>query len=275
MKKFVLFILLALTTAANAAHVQITFIEGFLIHPIYESDFSSIGLTTSDPGINAIFADHGVTYCYSASDGSTMIFAAYSGSAIADFISALEFNANVDNVKITPVDNHYADRFYIKLVSGTTGNPTGTDSDGNIVTSSVPLNQIFETFGVWYMEYLVNTSYEVRFSGDIINLEMALANLPAIVTYVEYHPVSFLLNQREDVPATYILYPNPFATTISIDTSEEILAYQLFDITGKQLVLTSSKSQFDRSCLTLYPGVYIVRLLGKSQQIDTYKIIKR
>jgi hypothetical protein len=94
-------------------------------------------------------------------------------------------------------------------------------------------------------------------------------------------------NQTELASAYYLLgnesfdankpsiYPNPFSTSFSIQTKATILHYGVFDVTGKQIINTASKSALDNQVQQLTSGIYVLKLQSENGEIFKQKLIKQ
>ena len=83
-----------------------------------------------------------------------------------------------------------------------------------------------------------------------------------------------LLSNETFKPKALTIYPNPFIYTINIKTSETIVNYLLFDISGKKILNSNSKNDLDSACNNIVSGVYILKLKSDTGQIFNHKIIK-
>lgn len=70
------------------------------------------------------------------------------------------------------------------------------------------------------------------------------------------------------------IYPNPFSTTINIDSEEKIENYSLTDLLGKILINSTDKKIFDNQCFNLSNGVYLLKLTFYNNQYHIEKLIK-
>lgn len=68
------------------------------------------------------------------------------------------------------------------------------------------------------------------------------------------------------------IYPNPTHGLLNIQTDVEIQSVKIYDAVGKEILSTSERF-IDVSYLT--SGVYVVKVASKSQQVASYKIIKK
>ncbi|ESU27029.1 hypothetical protein FLJC2902T_23700 [Flavobacterium limnosediminis JC2902] len=91
----------------------------------------------------------------------------------------------------------------------------------------------------------------------------------------QYSTAIYLLNNTEFDKNTFSIYPNPFTTTFKIENQEQISQYTLFDVTGKQLIKTTEKSELDTQTSKLNSGMYLLQLDFENGKSSNYKIIKK
>lgn len=279
MKKIFFTLLFFIGLYSNAARLQIDFNNGFEINVVTDnSPMSSIGTTTSNSEINAIFSFHNAGDCFGTyGNGYHIIFVDYSGSNLNGLITDLEANPNVNKVRICVNQTdwyYYADRLYVKLVTATDGNPTGTNGNQNIVTTNNLLNTIFDDHDVTAMDYLIPLVYEIYFDGDITSLYNALNDLDSVIEYAELNSVA-MLNTSEFEWNKPKIFPNPFSGNFLIETDEIISNYSLYDVCGKQLANTDSKTNLDTAASQLNPGIYILNLQFEEGKTANYKLVKK
>ena len=277
MRKLLLFAFLLNSIYASAVHIQIRFVENFQISIINPQPLSpSQGTGTTDSSINTIFLNHAIAYCYNSfSDSNPIIFASYTGNNPNGFISDLENNPNVSSAKICASEYTYADSLHIKLINITNGNPTGINSNGNVTTTNTVLNSVFENYQVESMNNLISNFFRISFEGNIVNLVNELNNLDSTIELTEYVGVALLLSTNQFNSSQPSIYPNPFADTFIIDTKENIINYDIFDISGKQIIKTNSKTELDNQTQNLESGIYLLKLETQNGKVTNQKIIKR
>lgn len=283
MKKTLLVILFINSFLANAAHIQINFVNGFNIHIInpYPSSPSE-GTATTDSAINTIFSNHSVFHCVDDfGNPSSIIFADYNGSNVNSFITDLLSNSNVTTAKICYDDGiysyAYANLLYIKLISNAIGNPIGTNGNGNITTTNAALNSIFDNYAVKAIgqAYPSSLYYMIQFDGDITLLRGELNGLNTVIETTELVGVAMLLSSPEFNSSLAKIYPNPFSTTLTIDSKENISNFSIYDITGKQLIYVFSKEELENASSQLHSGIYFLKLQFENGKTGNYKLVKK
>jgi hypothetical protein len=73
-----------------------------------------------------------------------------------------------------------------------------------------------------------------------------------------------------DLDSQIVVYPNPTAAKVTVNTSLTITVLLLYDINGKELFRVSNKTQMDLS--TLSNGTYLLRIISDKGAV-TKKII--
>jgi hypothetical protein len=282
MKKLLLLFILLQSVYSHATYVQINFVDNFeigIINTYYGSP--SEGTATTDSEINTIFENHFVYHCIEDfSSISKIIFADYTGENLESFINDLQNNSNVSKAKVTLNNGQYslayADRMYLKLIDITVGNPVNINSNGNIITNNASLNTIFDVYNVKQMQLLIPNKpyYIIYFDGDINLLFNALNDLSDVIT-AEPIGVPMLLSNEKFITSKSTISPNPFSSTFIITSKEFISEYAVFDISGKQIIKTNSKSELDNQTVNLKTGIYVLELKSLNGELIHHKIVKR
>lgn len=281
MKKLLFLFVLLQSIYSHATYVQINFIDNFYISINNQYLLSpSEGTETTDSDINIIFSNYNINHCVdSFSYPNNVIFADYNGNNIDGLLSDLRNNINVKRVSIGADINYHAwtDQLYVKLIDNTIGNPIGTNSNGNIITTNTSLNLIFDTYQVKSMERLSpNLSiYGIYFEGNINNLLNELKNLSEVVENAQPIGIVMLLSTQSFNNKNISVSPNPFTSTFTIDTKESISNYSIFDISGKQIIKTNSKTELDNQVLNFTSGMYILKLESENKKVFSQKLIKQ
>lgn len=93
-------------------------------------------------------------------------------------------------------------------------------------------------------------------------------------TDIESIQVSYLSNTAfENSKAT--ISPNPFSNNLNIESVHEISNYSIIDISGKMILSTLSKSEFENQSSQLRSGIYILILDFENGQKVNYKLVKK
>lgn len=276
--KRLLLVILFFNFVCQAQHVQINFVEGFVIDIINPLPGSpSQGDATTDMAVNAIFSLHGVYSCYSdfSSYPTINLFAIYAGNNIEGFIAALESNANVVDAIQCGFPYTYASVMYLELSDLTIGNPIGTNTNGNVITSNADLNLVFDNYQVKTMNHIINNHYHISFEGNINQLKNELDALENIIENTDYIGVPMLLSIDSYNSKKTVVYPNPFDNHFNIESSHAISNYSLYGISGKEIVNTNSKNILDAACNNLVSGLYVLRLESENGTVFNQKLIKK
>lgn len=284
--KRLLLILLFCNFVAQAQNIQITFVEDYYVGIVSEPGNSGLyGNVTDDTTINGIFANHNISWIYYGyADGypylRCRLFAEYSGSNLAGLLSDLENYANVESAKVCPDGVSVADILTVKLLSSSIGNPIGVDANGNVITTNPALNTLFVNYEVKSMTLLFPTLwdniFQVYFEGDdAVSFKSDLENLDTIIESAYYGDVIILLSTEQFEKGSVTVHPNPFKDYINIESSEAISSYALYDLSGKEILNTSSKNILDNACSSLVSGIYMLRLESENGTFFNQKLVKK
>ena len=82
-----------------------------------------------------------------------------------------------------------------------------------------------------------------------------------------------LNNETFENKATSI-YPNPFQNELKIESVKTISNYEVIDISGKMIINSQSKTEFENSISQLNNGIYFLQLNYDDSSKSTHKIIK-
>lgn len=168
----------------------------------------------------------------------------------------------------------FSDALYVQFVSSS-GGAIQTGVSGNIVvTNDSDLNQIFQTYNVFYYNLVGSSTYAVVCDCDAINLKTALDNYSAVIASSQFIQGVILSNHQFNKPDA-VISPNPFLDNFDIKTEHTISNYSIIEFTGKTIVSTSSKSELDNQSSQLSSGIYILNLDFDSGQKANYKLIKK
>ena len=112
-----------------------------------------------------------------------------------------------------------------------------------------------------------------RFTFNL--LKIALDNYTAVIQTTENVGTGYLLSNPPFDKSKTIISPNPFFNNFNIDSKELITNYAIFDISGKQISLTSNKIELDNQASKLQTGMYILNLVFENGQSANYKLVKK
>jgi hypothetical protein len=264
----------------NLSFAQTPDVEIRLVNASIGTSYSN---TSNDAGLNIILNNYNVTsYIYKAAHpyppyNSRMI--SIPGVFPAQFISDLmAYSSVIESVKISDT-NTFADALSLNLTNANIGSATGY-SGGIATTNDSGLNAIFVNYNVFYYELKFPTLsnfqdlYSVVCNCDKNQLRAALNNYNGIIDYTENAGAAYLgINNFENRKIT--ISPNPFTNNFDIQTEELISNYKLFDVTGKQLINTTSKEKLDNLSSQLNQGIYVLAFTFENGQRASYKLIKQ
>ncbi len=262
----------------------------------YSSVFSSSGYTSNDAGLNQIFLNHNIisyydgmgrpngdNYSYKLMDCSNC----NANQLIADLTA---YSSVVQKANISAQVHTFSDIVSFSLANINIGTPTGVGANNIITTNSSLVSQIFQTHNVYFYDYFypfgfynqlmcdcnVGNLVNDLLSNNVINPNVIDTVNPNnnVINYY-YSSVGGLLINAGYEKSKPLISPNPFTTHFDIETDEVISNYSLFDISGKELINTNSKTALDNLSSQLNIGVYFLNLQLDNGQKSNYKIVKK
>lgn len=272
MKKIILLLFFTSFAFAQTTNVQVKFNAGYYVY-----DTPVNGNFSNDATFNQILTNNAINTCYPI--GSGPIFSDETNAAVincpngnlSSLLNALNnYTVVVQKTAIETQNFTMADVLTLSLVNPSIG--TYTTTIGDIVqTNDSNLNAIFQTYNVNKYE---NSSL-VRCNCNVGNLKSALNGLPSVINTTNYVGYVILLGTPEFGYKNAKIYPNPFSTTLTIETKETISHYLLFDINGKQLIKTALKNELDTQTAKTSPGIYLLQIEFENGTTIQQKIIKK
>jgi Secretion system C-terminal sorting domain len=241
---------------------------------------------SNDAGLNAILSSYGVNsysfymvHPYFPYQGKTMRIG---GTFPTGLITALTNYSSVIAIARVSNDGSYTDTVELKLVDINVGVPIG-ESAGVVTTNDSGLNIIFQNYNVFYYSQAYPSLpigndllkyFNVVCNCDKNLLKTALDNYATVVQTTQniYGGVELSNNQFANTKAT--ISPNPFFTNFTIKTEELISSYTLYDVTGKQLINTTSKEKLNDLSSQLHQGIYVLNISFENGQNANYKLVK-
>ncbi len=280
MKKTLLFLLLStMLSAQNYIELRLVSAD---VGGVQEEIINS---HSTDSDLDAILQNYGTTsYLIKwehpmPSYNGRIMNVEFSGNAAQLLTELNAYNSVVDRAVIGN-PGYFSDALYHELTNPLIGIPVGGE-DNVIVTNDEGLNVIFENYNVYFYERAfpgaINESlartYHLVCDCDNALLKAALENYNISVSY--YMPAYYNLDKKQFNPTQTSIYPNPFATTFTIDSNQKFTRYLMSDLTGKQLVNTESKMILDSQVQQLRTGIYVLELQTTNGQTIHQKLIKR
>ncbi|MEK8179647.1 T9SS type A sorting domain-containing protein [Flavobacterium buctense] len=239
---------------------------------------------TNDSGLNTIFSNYGVTFFrekgghpYPAYVGRIL---SIPGTFPAQFITDLQaYSSVVADAGVSDM-GWFRDSSNIELVDANVGIPIGT-SGNIIVTNDSGLNQLFQTYNVFYYALTYPSAgtaflkyYSLVCNCNASELQLALNNYSTVIANAYGQPAVYLSNEVIQKPQSTVS-PNPFSNYLNIETDQLITHYAIIDFTGKTIVSTASKNELDFKIEQLNTGLYILNLQFESGQTFNHKLIKK
>lgn len=280
MKKIIL-LLLNVFLGYSQGYLEVKLVDENVGYPDYYQDISN------DAGLNTILSNHNVLI-YETKTGNPFDYS-------SKYVNVKCTSCNISNLKndlqnyntvIEYVDYGSQDYFNkmltIKILNATTGIQTGTN--GNfVVTNDTGLNQIFSNHNIVEMQQSFPSStnsnnlryYYIRSSSCDLNiLKTTLDNYSTVIEATEYVPASAFLNNELFDKNTTSIYPNPFQNELNIETNKLILTYEVIDISGKKIINSNNKIDFNTSISQLKNEIYFLQLNYDDTTNSSHKIIK-
>lgn len=276
MRKIILLLLIPIASLA-----QNTGIEMMLVNQQIGTPSSYWGATTSnDQGLNSVLQSYPISE-YTLKGGNP--YSEYEGRIVQIKCVGCNLNALKTDLethssvvaKASPAtQTHFVNTLSVALQNAAVGTSTGTTA--NIATTNdTGLNQIFQNFNVRsYDSAGTPIQYVLRCDCDNTQLKMALDNYNNVVLSTSYNSAAYLLSNEDFKNLNPKIYPNPFNLNFQIETNAAISNYSLYDISGKLLISTDSKSRLDNQFDQLSSGAYFLKLTFDNNQNFTQKLIK-
>lgn len=280
-------IFLFLTSVLGYSQV---YIEVKLVNPSVGSSnfdpFTSSGTTSNDAGLNVILSQNNIIQ-YRPKNGNPFDSSPRYTSVLcadlngANLLTQLQNYTSVIESAAFSIGYNFNNMLIIQLVTNTTGTQTGLN--GNIVvTNDAGLSQIFADYNIVEMVQCypssgnnLNRYYRIRSSNcDLQNLKNALDVYNSVIEATEFIGGDAQLNNNSFDTKTTSIYPNPFQNELNIETDKTISNYEVVDISGKTIINSDNKIDFNNSVSQLNNGIYFLQLNYDDSTNSTHKIIK-
>lgn len=128
-----------------------------------------------------------------------------------------------------------------------------------------------------FVQYKVKTKPGLQDGTDIENTAYIYFDFNApVVTNTTVNTIDIVNGIQQQTGGGAIqVYPNPFSTTITMESSEPIISVQLFDITGRMVYHANNKGSKVSSDLNFLPyGLYVLEI-STAASTERKKIVKR
>lgn len=268
------------TPLAFGQIVDIRLVNAQIGRPNEDVPWGTSPTTSNDAGLNAILQANGINR-YEPKRGHPypdysmrMVEVSAAPADINQFIATLNQYSTVVEKAVISNPGIFRDAVSTKIITPGIGIPTG--SSNNIITTNDPgLNQIFTNYNVFYYSQIYPNVYDVVCNCDNVLLKAALDSYTSVIEAGSTHySYEVYLNAAEFDKTSFSIYPNPFTTTFTIESQQPIIQYSVFDITGKQLIKTAAKSEFDIQISKLNPGIFLLKLDYENGKSSNLRIIK-
>lgn len=193
----------------------------------------------------------------------------------------LAYSEVVENAFIVDA-SLFPDAGMLQILHSDIGIPVGFENN-IVLTNDTGLNEIFETFNVYYYEQAFPNStwestlrvYNVVCDCDVQQLLDVLNEYTDVIEHVSDISAIYLLGIDEYEFPDIKIYPNPFSSQLMIESSKDILHYNISDLTGKNIINTRDVNELQNHLLGLSSGVYIIRFQTNDATEQVKKIIKK
>lgn len=253
---------------------------------IGRESITGIANASNDTGLNLILQNNNVTR-YERRYGHPILPESYYEAECTScninqlYTDLLNYSSVVEKARITSFGSTFLDVLSTEIQSATIGIPTGSNN-GIITTNDVGLNLIFQNFNVFYYSKVCSScttlamtkKYYIGCNCDNVALKSALDSYTSVINFTEFINSSYWLSNNQFQKSKTSISPNPFKTNFIIQTEEPISNYSLIDISGKQLISTSSKNELDDVSSQLNSGVYFLTTQFENSQNCSFKLVK-
>jgi len=147
-------------------------------------------------------------------------------------------------------------------------NNSGTFEPSELIVNNqtVPINTDTPfTFSIPSTGVTLNTPLRMRVIGDFINMSATPCGQLAY-GQVEDYEVTInavtLSNETFDIASSIEIYPNPVKDnlTVSLKNNDEIMSYQIFDVTGKNVMSNAKMENNTVQVSALTNGIYFIKI---------------
>ncbi|WP_310558173.1 T9SS type A sorting domain-containing protein [Flavobacterium sp.] len=267
--------------------IDLRLVKGETGRPVVNSNFGVTKLSNDD-GLNAILQTNNVTR-YDFKGGHP--YSLYADKMIEitcncdenKLVNDLNFYSMVVDKAVVSNYGSFTDALLVGILKEGLGIPIGVHNS-IVTTNDDGLNQIFRDFKVFYYDRWCTTcgnspiiakAYSVVCDCDNKELNIALNNYKSVIEISEYASAFYYLGNDSFFNSIETIYPNPFSTSFTINTTENILEYSIFDVSGKQIIKSNSKSDLDKQTSKLVSGIYFLKLQFENGKNGSYKLIKK
>ncbi len=231
---------------------------------------------TNDIGLNQILQNYGWVSLYYRGEGIVGIYC--ESLNLNQLVLDLLVYSNVVSYAHIMTNDNFTDRLETHLINPDIGYSTDFVNNSGI-TNDPGLNQIFQNFNVYYYakEYSsiswASQYYLIFCNCDNVLLKAALDDYNVLDQTTLFAPA--YLSATKFGSLQFSVTPNPFTYTFNIEAKEKIQCYSICDLSGKQIVDTTSKTELDTKVQSLTNGIYILKLLSETGKTSKQKLIKQ
>jgi hypothetical protein len=244
---------------------------------------------SNDQGLNDVFLNHNVdwyqvAYPY-AGDVLDLIQNVYyvgcDGCDVDQFLQDLnDYDSVIRIASLSDTSIEYFNHgLSLKLVDDTNGVYIG-QNNGVVATSNSDLNQIFidynvSTYQLVFEDWEGWEQYQLFCECNAVQLKQEIDALDTVILSSDYLFMGLLLSNKDNALTETKIHPNPFKNSLSIDTHSQIKSFVLFDVLGKQVLVTKNKTILENRTTSLKQGFYILKITDVNNRTITRKLIKQ
>lgn len=279
MGKFILLLLSSFVGFAQQS-IELKLVNDNIGTPFYNSMAGIYGANSNDAGLNAILLNHNVmTYADKGINAADNLhyMAIDCGSCNLQNLKQdlINYNSVIQSAGISDF-YYFNNTLIVRFINNnfiTSINP----NNGIIETNDSPLNSIFQNHNVYLMNnaYSMQDRYFIKCNDcNLNNLKTELESYVTGIINTEYVTSQLVLNNETFENKATSIYPNPFQNELKIESVKTISNYEVIDISGKMIINSQSKTEFENSISQLNNGIFFLQLNYDDSSKSTHKIIK-
>ncbi len=283
-KKFI-YLLLVSFVSFSQTYIEVKLVNYNVGGSAYNY-LTSSGTSSNDAGLNTILSQNNVIQ-YRPKSGNPFDNVSSYTSVVCNATNGANMLQQLQNYNSVIASANYSVGFswnnmiYIKLLSTSTGTPTGTS--GNIVVTNNPgLNQIFANYNIIQMKTygqsepnILPNWYKILSSGcNLQDLKTALQNYNSVIQTVEFVEGDAQLSNQELNKKQAVIYPNPFKDKLNIISEKSVVTYSIINLNGGTFLKDGNKIEFENATTALRSGMYFLQLQFDDGTKSFHKIMK-
>ncbi len=279
MKKTI-FLLMSSILGFAQQSIEVKLVNESIGSPFYNSMAGVYGNSSNDSGLNVILQNYNVlTYSDKGLNQADNLYYKAIQCNNCDLQNLKQDLINYNSVIASAtISDYYTfdSTFIVKFINNsfiTSINSSG----GIIVTNDVTLNTIFQNHGVYLMNlaYSSQDTYYIKCNDcDMTALKAELDAYVSGIINTQYYTNQLVLSNDTFNKINTSIYPIPFQNELHIESEKLIKTYEVVDITGKTIINSTTKIEFNNAISQLNTGLYILQLGYVDGSNSVHKIIK-